>query len=102
MERIEITDKHHLALIWTCIGASNVAEALRKAADKAKVVGMTIAADLAVAKAEEAAVQMKIKNVVLAMRNGLDPDKERLIMETSKGNVFLISELFDLIEESDA
>lgn len=102
MERIEITDRTHLMMLHHWAGLLDAAEHATAAAKRSGVVGMTIMAEMIQAQANEYGAGVKMKNVILAMQNGFDPKREKLILQSSDGFFYLEGEAFDLLEQIES
>lgn len=102
MNKIEITDPVHRAMLDQWRGMMQVASYASRAAKEFKVVGMTIMNDLIAGEVDKRGAEMKIKNITLAMKNGFDPDTESLLLAHEDGRFFLKTEPLDLMEQTEA
>lgn len=89
---VEITDPNHLADIWHAMGVMHAAKLARKWAEKHKIVGMTLMADLLEADALKAETRFKFQNIGLAAKHGMDFTHGSLSLRTDGGSVLLVLE----------
>lgn len=89
---IEITDPNHLADYWMGLGMLEAHQYAVKKAKECKVVGMGLMADLLQANAARTMERVKLQNIMLAFKNGFDPDTSTLVLKNVKGRVFIAAE----------
>ena len=87
--RIDITDPQDIADFWLSLGMLEAAHRAGKLAEKHKVVGMGLMADLLQAEATRANERVRIRNLVLAIESGVRFDAQSLRVSNKDGLVWL-------------
>ncbi len=87
---VQITDPQHICDVYFDFGTRHMAVKAREIAEKHKIVGMALMADLMEAHSLKQESRTKLLNVGLAARAGLDFTRGSLVLQTRPDGVWLL------------
>lgn len=89
MDKIEITSQSHLNLLWKWAAMEDLLGKAEEKCNECRIVGMGIMVDYLKLVTAETAEKAKIRNVMFAMQNGLNPETHGLEMAVEDHRFYL-------------